>query len=143
MKVLLFLVLACCMALISGCMGTCHGYECYRAEGPYFRATRMDADILIGRTPVNKSVTIRDGIETVDPGMSFFARLPFVLIDLPFALVLDTVLVPFIATGNVNERSPYSPRPENVPGSETQKMNAQQGAAPLPSAPAGPSEGAR
>ena len=105
----------------------------------------MDFDILIGRAPVNKSVTIRDGIETVDPGMSFFARLPFVLIDLPFALVLETVLVPFIATGNVNERSPYSPRLENVPGSETQKMKMNaQGAAPLPSAPGtGPSEGAR
>ena len=119
MKHLLIPVLVCCMALTSGCMGTCHGYRCYSADGRFFRATRMNYDILVGREPVNASVDVRNGIETVHPGWSFPVRLPFVAIDLPFGLVLDTVLVPFIATGVVNGRSPHGPRPENVPCPET------------------------
>jgi hypothetical protein len=33
-------------------------------------------------------------------------RMPFVAIDFPFGLVLDTVLVPFIACGVVDEPGP-------------------------------------
>lgn len=146
MKRALIPVLGCCMALANGCMGTAHGYSCYEADGRYFRATRMNFDILVGREPVNESVEVRNGKETVHPGWSFPMRLPFVAIDFPFGLVLDTVLVPFIATGVVEARSAYDFRPENVsrPGTRDMMKDAQQSAPPLPRAPRpGPSEGER
>jgi len=49
-------------------------------------------------------------------------RLPFVIIDLPFGLVLDTVLVPFIATGVVETPRAYDLHPEDVPWTETREM---------------------
>ena len=127
MKVLSIAVLFCCMALTSGCLGTVHGYSCYRANGRYFRATCANYDVLVGRVPVNESVGVRNGIETVHPGWSFPVRLSFVAIDLPFGLVLDTVLVPFIATGVVKAPGAHDLRPESVRSPETQEMkrNAQ------------------
>lgn len=120
LKMTLIPVLASCMALANGCLGSAHGYRCYGADGRYFRATRMNYDVLVGREPVNESVTVRNGVETVQPGWSFPVRLPFVAIDLPFGLVLDTVLVPFIATGVVESPRPYHLRSEDVPWPQTQ-----------------------
>lgn len=124
MKVMLIPVMASCVALTTGCLGTAHGYKCYGADGRYFRATRMNYDILVGREPVNESVTVRNGIETIHPGWSFPVRLPFVVLDLPFGLVLDTVLVPFIATGVVEAPRAYDLRPEDVPWTEPQEMKS-------------------
>lgn len=115
MKILLMPILVSCMALTSGCVGTTHGYRCYQADGRYFRATRMNYDVLVGRETVNESVTVRNGIETVHPGWSFPVRLPFVAIDFPFGLVLDTVLIPFIACGVVNAPAPHVLTPEDFP----------------------------
>jgi uncharacterized protein YceK len=126
MRMLLIPVMASCMALTTGCLGTAHGYKCYGADGRYFRATRMDYDTLVGREPVNQSVTVRNGIETVHPGWSLPVRLPFVAIDLPFALVLDTVLVPFIAGGVVNAPPALVLSPEDVPMEPSGKQQGAQ-----------------
>jgi len=121
-KVTLIPVMASCMALTTGCQGTAHGYKCYGADGRFFRATRMNYDILVGREPVNESVTIRDGIETVHPGWSFPVGLPFVVVDLPFALILDTMLIPFISTGAVGAPRAFELHPEDAPLTEVQEM---------------------
>ena len=114
-NLLALLALVCFMALTSGCMGTAHGYRrCGHADGRYFRATRMNYNVLVGRETVNASVTVRNGIRTETPGWSLPVRLPFVIIDFPFGLVLDTVLVPFIASGVVHEPGPYFITPDEL-----------------------------
>ncbi|MCM8527843.1 MAG: hypothetical protein NE327_15080 [Lentisphaeraceae bacterium] len=72
---------------LSGCIGLTHSsHICsYNIEGKYYRATRMDFDFMV-KKPIG---------------------IPLVLcLDLPFALIIETIEAPFIAFGYHDPRPP-------------------------------------
>ena len=71
----------------SGCCGLAHSGEicCGNFPGKYYRATRLDVKFMVSKPIISPIV---------------------ILTDLPFALVIETLETPFIATGL------YDPRPK-------------------------------
>ena len=83
------LLLLSCTLLSVSCIGLAHSRApcCSDVKGKYYRATRVDFD-LMAKKPL-------------------LSPIPLIL-DLPFALVIETLEIPFIATGL------HDPRPQII-----------------------------
>lgn len=87
---------------VSGCCGLAHSSApcCGQFPGKYYRATRLDGCIIASRPILTPLV---------------------ILTDLPFAIVIETIEVPFIAAGHYDPRPPEIPKPTASDRSEMER----------------------